>query len=286
MKTVCFALLLPLSAVAGIYGRDSRVESQQEGDSRMIELARSVPALVQPVSLAALPNGDYRLVDFRATREFCSDARFFGQPSFSGCSASLIADDLVLTAAHCLTGPAEDPCGGAKVVFDFALGKDTEVIRKENVFECERVEYREFNTRAPGEDLAIIKLKRRVEGRPWIRLAAREPRVGDKLSMIGYPLGLPQKTVTEGKLQRHDFSLYSFRHNLDTFSSNSGGPIFDEDLKQVGVLVRSTSQNWSQEDGRTCRQWGIARPGDYAEGNTLVHLDAILRELGVRLHRR
>ena len=93
--------------------------------------------------------------------------------------------------------------------------------------------------------------------------------------MIGYPLGISQKVVEDGKVLSVDKKNVSFKHTLDSFSVNSGSPIFSVDGKQVGVLVRGTGPNLSEREGQSCSDWHVGGAKDYSEGNDLSRLPSI-----------
>lgn len=264
-----------VSVHAGISGPDNRQETRGRFVSpELRELSYSVPAIVEnnmliPASGGYRPKG-YSLQEMN----YCPGIRFSGQQYLARCSSSLIGEDLVLTAAHCIDEDLKKWCSEYSVVFDYAVGADEKLIRKENVYGCKEVLYRKFDDPF-GEDLALIKLERKSERRPIV-VSAEVIQVKENLTMIGYPMGLPQKAVDDGHVLESGPLKYSFRHNLDTFSSNSGGPVFNSTGEQVGVLVRGTGPNFSDVPGKKCSDWGKDSDRDYAEANTLLHLRSLL----------
>lgn len=267
---------------AGIYGEDNRHESQSaEVSTELRVLSRSVPAIMEKSKLKPRADGDFDPQGYPMSKMgFCSDVRFSGQQYMARCGSSLIGPDLVLTAGHCIDDNLTKWCNEHSVVLDYAVGLDAEVIPKKNVYDCEKVIYRNFEMPF-GEDLALIKLKNKVMNRELIKLSSTLPSISQSLTMIGYPLGIAQKVVDEGEVTMMGPLKVSFRHNLDTFSSNSGGPIFALDGTQVGVLVRGTGPNQQVVPELKCMDWGIDKVSDYAEANTLLHLIPVLKGLGV-----
>ena len=261
---------ISLSAYAGIFGHDDRVESRSSVVSAMLrELSFSVPAIVELKTLT--PEGEHFLPKGIPLLSigFCPEARFSDQQYVARCSSSLIGDDLVLTAGHCVDDDIKKWCSEYAVVFDYVSGE--RLIRNENVYHCKEVLYRKF-IGAFDEDLAVIRLTRKVNGREKIRLAGKLPAIGEKLSMIGCPLGISQKVADDGEVTQFGPSKYTFRHDVDTFSSNSGGPVFNSLGEQVGVLVRGTGENQDAVEGRSCFDWGIEKENGFSEANTLLHL--------------
>src|SRR5690606_14930192 len=140
-------------------------------------------------------------------------------------------------------------CSVYKIVFDYKRSsipmQGPHVLEQDQVYSCKEVVYFDFDRTLRGVDLAIIKLDRPVVGRKPVELDLQpELRPGDPLIMIGYPMGISQKVVENGKVLSVDKKNVSFKHDLDSFSVNSGGPIFSPDGKQVGVLVRGTGPNF------------------------------------------
>ena len=92
-------------------------------------------------------------------------------------------------------------------------------------------------------------------------------KVGDQLTVIGHPWGLPSKIAEGGKVLFSDQPQY-FTTNLDTFQGNSGSAVFNSSSGVVeGILVRGRSDalmtfgeaegvcrtvNVCNEDGSTC----------------------------------
>ncbi|MBH48754.1 MAG: hypothetical protein CME71_11350 [Halobacteriovorax sp.] len=284
MKFLLISLLFPLLVEASIFNGDSRYEAQRDGSPDVIERARSVPAIFRNSALKKRSDGNYDTLNWSPQNlGFCSDANFAGQPHLANCSATLIAPDLVLTAAHCLE-KADKDCSGYKIVFDFALGHNLDVLSSSNVFDCKEVVYYKFDQTLASEDIAMIRLDRKVMNRTPIPVSKKLPTLDTSLSMIGYPLGLPQKADDDGKVLSVDSKNISFKHDLDTFSCNSGGPIFDEAGNVTGVLVRGTGPNQTTRTNSNCNDWSVAGQSDYAEANSIAHLKKLFKKLGVKLN--
>lgn len=275
-------LLFITQALAGIFGEDSRVEAYLDSTPLQLERARATPALVRTEALRLKADGSYEaLPRSGAQMQLCPDVRFADQPFLANCSASLIGEDLILTAAHCIDVTGPSVCGAFKIIFDFASGEEVQTLRADQVFECKKIEHYQFNPRDMKEDLAIIRLDRAVTDRVPIELDLRLPKTGEALELLGYPLGLPLKLVTQGKVTSLQPQTLAFRHDLDTFSCNSGGPVFSKEGKQIGVLVRGTTPNLQKRSSQNCHDWGQARAADWAEANTLTHLKEQFRLLSV-----
>ncbi len=256
--------------MAVIHGNDDRRETDDPGTPALLsELALSSPMIVEKKRL--ISKGDhYEPQGTPLSRiGFCREARFSEQQSVARCSSSLVGEDLILTAGHCVDEDLKRWCSEYSVVFDFKTGNNKE-ISKENVYHCKEVVYRVFEEPF-GEDLSLIRLTRKVTGRKPIMIS-KTLLPGEKLSMIGYPLGIPQKIVDDGEVTMTGPLKYSFRHTVDSFSCNSGGPLFNTRGEQVGVLVRGTGQDFSNPENRKCYDWTPGKSSDYTEANSLLHL--------------
>lgn len=262
-------LVFSLPAYGVIHGVDDRRETTERGNpSLLLDLAQSSPAIIESKRL--IPDGETFKTKGTPLSKigFCADARFANQTSVARCSASLVGEDLILTAGHCVDDDFKKWCAEYSVVFDFT--KDSP-IKRQNVFSCKEVIYRNFEMPF-GEDLALIRLTKKVPGRTPITISETPVSIGEKLSMIGYPLGIPQKIVDDGKVTAPSDSSVSFQHDLDSFSCNSGGPIFNSKGEQVGVLVRGSGTDFTNPPGRNCYDWGIDSGKDFTEANSLLHL--------------
>lgn len=275
-------LIFPCLCLGAIFEDDSRFEARLEGSHEIMDLSKSVPAIFRNTSLKKRGDGDYDSVNWSSDNlGFCADTKFAGQPHLANCSASLIAPDIILTAAHCVDD-AKKGCGDFKIVFDYAMGEDLKIIKKDLVYECKKVLYHNFDPTMQADDIAIVQIDRKVTDRRPVKISKAYLELNEELTMIGYPLGLPQKADEQGRTSTIDRTNKSFKHNIDTFSCNSGGPIFNKKGEQVGVLVRGTGSNQTQREGENCMDWTEAKEQDYAEANSLVHLKKILKSLGIK----
>ena len=282
-----WCLLLSFSLLAGVFGEDDRLDTFKAPD-HLQSLAKSVPALVQKHRILTISEKEYSLSGKPLSIfNLCSDEVFFEEKNIANCTGSLIAADLVLTAAHCL-GSAEYSCESYSIVFDYKRTAvpfpQEHILSKDQVYDCKKVIWREFTPQGNGVDLLVLQLDRPVLDRHPVKVDfGLELKVGEPLTMIGHPLGISQKVVAYGEVLELDKKLGSFKHNLDTFSVNSGGPIFNIRNELVGVLVRSTVDNFQKRDGATCNEWGRAGSNDFAEGNNLAPLLKRLKKWTIRL---
>jgi V8-like Glu-specific endopeptidase len=73
-------------------------------------------------------------------------------------------------------------------------------------------------------------------------------KAGSQVGTMGFPLGLPLKVTLNGTV-REVFADY-FQANLNSYSGNSGSPVFDINSGSVaGILVRGENDfEWNEND--------------------------------------
>ncbi|MBX7191803.1 MAG: serine protease [Sandaracinaceae bacterium] len=217
-----------------IFGADDRVELYEVRDNAQREaFARAVPAMIHASRVHVDTSGS---VTFDAqplgpSHELCEGEAHYDQPSAVSCSATLIDDDLVLTAGHCVDGW---PCAEQRFVFGWYYDEAgvLHARRSDDVFRCSEVVVTELTS---ANDYAIVRLDRAAAGPPLpVRL---EPAVvGEAVSLAGYPFGIPMKVVEHGEITANA-SRSRFYARLDAQPGNSGSGVFDEELRLLGDLT-------------------------------------------------
>jgi V8-like Glu-specific endopeptidase len=294
------AVIFPaLSAAAfaetgkSIYGPDNRIELFNAAPDTF-KLADSVVSLWDAGKVKADAGGKtFTLTteNFGTRLNLCSGEKFREQPMGAFCSGSLVGPDLVMTAGHCITD--ESKCQGTKIVFGFALkkagGTATTTMGQSEVYTCKKIVKRflggEPGSSNPagqnlGPDYALIQLDRKVTGHTPLPVSRTDVKKGDKLMVIGHPVGLPLK-IAAGASVRDASKVGYFVADLDTFGGNSGSPVFDTATKLItGILVRGDEDFKQSPEGCTTMAT-YAQTGGRGEDVTKISaLQSFIPKLG------
>ncbi len=243
---VCLSLATLSSSFASdhekvIYGDDNRQDIFQVTNSRDLALADSTVVLMSHSNLTL--NGSHYDIDaetFGRAFGLCTTEPYFNQPTAGFCSGSLVADDIIITAGHCIE--TIDECNAARFVFGYAVKKDgvfPTTTPASEVYSCDKIIARKKENY--GADYAVIKLSQKVTGHAPLPInRSNDLKVSDPIGVIGHPSGLPTKISFGGESVVRDVSKPGFFvTNLDTYGGNSGSAVFNTKTGLVeGILVR------------------------------------------------
>ncbi len=260
---ICALIILPLTAGAkeqkSIYGSDNRQELFASS-SEMQKLADSVVSLWESKNVAG-DGKTFRLntMNFGQALNLCATERFRDQPIGAFCSGTLVGEDIVMTAGHCITN--EIRCADTKFVFGFAVkstgGQAVTSMPVSEVYGCKKIIKRDLSTQptgfgsaisaligsmingGTGPDYALVQLDRKVTGHKPLAINRKQRLAkGDPMFVIGHPVGLPLKVAGDAKV-RDAGPRYFFMTDLDTFGGNSGSAVFNARTNLIeGILVR------------------------------------------------
>lgn len=232
-----------------IYGTDDRLDVYQVTNPDLLNIARSVVALVDLSEIT--PNQDGTFTLSNATFNdyivglnglpLCQNEPYRLQPVPGRCSGFLVGPDLVMTAGHCVDNQGE--CDEAAFVFGFdMLDANTPKLTFEasDIYYCDGIVQRVFTEN--GADWALIRLDRPVVGRDPLPIR-RSGKIANNQSLVlmGHPVGLPKKIAGNANVRTNDAAAF-FTANLDSFTANSGSPVLNAQTLEVeGILVRGNS---------------------------------------------
>lgn len=222
-----------------IYGNDDRLDLHQVQNSQQLELASSTVMLVTASLLTKVGNR-YTITSKTFGQDFglCPEEPFYDQPDPAFCSGSLVGEDLVLTAGHCIENQTD--CDTTRFVFGYSVnapGVYPNSADEKDVVGCKSIVARKLE--GQGADYALIKLNRKITHRtPLVVEKNSSLKPGDPIGVIGHPSGLPTK-VSYGAEVRSTAPVGYFTTNLDTYGGNSGSAVFNANTGRIeGILVR------------------------------------------------
>lgn len=267
-----------------IYGEDDRTD-YYSADPSMRALADSVVSFWESGSVTTV--GDKALLgvmNFGRAARLCPGEKFAEQPIGAFCSGTLVGEDIVMTAGHCIVDEAK--CADTKLVFGYALKKAGDYpssVPAGDVYSCKSIIKRDLDVTpgflasiwngGPGPDFALIKLDRKVAGRKPLAVNRRsKPANGDKLFVIGHPVGLPVKVAGNAKVRKAS-PKYFFMADLDTFGGNSGSAVFNAGTNLIeGILVRGDVDFVNSPAG--CKMASVV-PQDGGRGEAVTKISVL-----------
>ncbi|QDE87955.1 serine protease [Myxococcus xanthus] len=238
-----------------VYGTDHRTDVYAYPASALRTRAeKSTVALMSPSDFnASNPNNvTFNGSTLQSAYNLCSTQRFLNDPTPAFCSGTLIDDDLVLTAGHCITSASA--CANTRFVFNFYRTSATalQTVTTADIFSCQSIVARQQSTvNGRNLDFAVVRLDRpatpRFEPAP-IRPGNTALPLNTSVSVIGSGSGIPFKIDDGGWVRdARAGTLDYFVANTDTFGGNSGSGVYENNNVTVaGILVRGVTDYVSQ----------------------------------------
>ena len=229
-----------------VYGADDRQDVYAHGDIWMQSLARQATTALMYTSAINTTNPNN--VTFNGPtlgdgRNLCATERFRDDPTAAHCSGTLIDDDLVLTAGHCIDASR---CADTRFVFNYYRDSATALhtVTTSDIFSCASVVARRLDVVDGHElDYAVVRLDRRATPRftpAPVRRSSAALTNGQRLGIIGFGAGLPAKIDTGGTVRDARAStLDYFVATTDSFAGSSGSGVWELGGYEIaGILVR------------------------------------------------
>ncbi|HWU86235.1 MAG TPA: serine protease [Kofleriaceae bacterium] len=251
-----------------VYGTDNRTDVYAHADATLRARAQQATvALMSPSSInTSNPNNvTFNSQTLQQAFNLCAGQRFLSDPTPAFCSGTLIDDDLVLTAGHCVTSASD--CSNTRFVFNFYRPSATtlQTVTTADVFSCQSIVARQqavVNGR--NLDYAIVRIDRAATPRftpAPVRDAAAALTVGQNVAVLGSGSGIPFKIDSGGSIRdARAATLDYFVASTDTFGGNSGSGVYETNGYTVaGILVRGETDyvlNGSCYIVNTCTETG------------------------------
>lgn len=232
---ICAAGMM-LSTACG--GATSELPRFARSQSQLDEMNRATAALIAPTLMSPGAN----TASQEPTGEDAEELMTMSYRIF--CSGVFIADDLVLTAHHCVDDQHEQ---GLRI----RVGTYQEYIDTQATFSRGRWHYFDIAAVDPGNDLALLRLSQdepRNLNRGVMRIAREDPRNGEFVFAMGHPRGLGW-TLTYGIVSQatrvgnaatpgNDDATIYVQSSAQAYFGNSGGPLFNTNNQVVGIVSR------------------------------------------------
>lgn len=271
-----------------VYGTDNRKDVYaHESEALRARAMQSTVALVASTDLDLRNPSAVRFLGATLGSEerLCSGERFATDPTSAFCSGTLIDDDLVLTAGHCITSSSD--CARTRFVFKYyrTTASSLETVTSEDVFSCAQIVARDERVTAEGSiDYAVIRLNRSAAPRftpAPVRRSESALVTGQRVAVIGSGSGVPLK-IDSGGAVREPGDGASFLATTDTFGGNSGSGVYDVVHHEVvGVLVEGDTDYVARG---SCQVVNVCRE-TACDGETVTYVHHAVRALCRRLPR-
>jgi V8-like Glu-specific endopeptidase len=230
-----------------VYGTDNRTDVYAHANATLRARAQQATvALMSPSDFnASNPNNvTFNASTLQSAYGLCSTERFLTDLTPAFCSGTLIDDDLVLTAGHCVTSASA--CTSTRLVFNFyrTAANAMQTVTTADIFSCTSIVARQQATvNGRNLDYAILKLDRAATPRftpAPIRAGNAALAAGTNVTVIGSGSGIPFKIDSGGSVRdARAATLDYFVASTDTFGGNSGSGVYENSGYTVaGILVR------------------------------------------------
>lgn len=255
-----------------VYGGDDRTEIYAHANPALVAIAESAIAMkIGARHVDESVPSNVRITYTRTLSEaqdLCPGEPFEDQIDPGTCSGTLIDDQHIVTAGHCMD--AGDDCADSVWLFDFRYEADgvLSTLTSDDVYRCAGVLAYFDDDRV---DHAVVRLDRPVVGhRPApVRIEPAGLAPGTPLALIGHPNGIPMKIDSGGVVTTNSGDLLSLRGTVDAFNGNSGSGVFDHTGMLVAVL-RGGETDYVDNGG--CNIVNVIDPAPTDDGESLVYV--------------
>ena len=258
-----------------IYDSDNRIELHEVKSSTSYFTARATIAFFKKDALQEETDGTTTVLGktYGEENNLCPEERFYAQPAGAFCSGVLIAEDMVLTAGHCVD---KNFCKNTRLAIDYsidAVDRNPRTLRTTDILDCAEVVRR--GSVAKRLDFALLRLKTKPPVNP-VAFTKTEMTVGQEITLTGYPAGLPMKVVEGDKITSVG-RLYAYAP-LDAFGGSSGSPVVDSHSGDLlGILVGG-EDDFEKAPKRSCQRVRKCTK-EKCQGEQVLKISAIMKAL-------
>lgn len=243
------------SGQKAIYGSRLDSEFTTKNSSDNIKFLSTGIGYIVPKKRIKKHDRETSMIEARPLREvsnLCSHERFAENlVSAPSCTSFLVAEDLLVTAGHCIEDKKD--CKDLNIVFGVTVAKETSQgfhIANNNIYSCKKVI---TSSNIKGRDYSLIKLNKKVKARMIYKIGD-DSKLTDESSvyMIGHPLGLAVTYTKPAKVTHHYLDDF-FRAPLNSFSGNSGSPVLNATNDEVVGILTSGQTDFIKNDNQCTR---------------------------------
>lgn len=267
--TFCF------QSMASIYGEDDRQLVFQSSEESVQTFSESIAAKLR-VPPRAVGNGKY-IIETKNLNEhianLCPGENFEYAQTASNCTGFIVDEDVMATAAHCLSD--QDECNKSNWLFSSEIDPHAKepIVDKEDFVQCEYI-INTVNNYISKNDWVLFKVSKSTKKRPSLKFRT-SGKINDnaRLTVIGHPNGLPLITSGTSKIVENH-NQFIFKINSDTFGGNSGSPVFNENTGLVEGILKNGDLDYKFVKSRNCRETYKCLPGQ-CKGEGVVRITNI-----------
>lgn len=219
-----------------------------------------------------------------------SEEKFWNEPAPALCSGFKISNDRMATAGHCIKGPEVEEggflCEDISFVFGFKMGSPDDVpevsIPASNIYKCIGVIDGELGG-SDKSDWRVVRVDRPISNVNSVKIRrAAGPLIPETetVTIIGYPLGLPVKIASNGRIRDNSNKAYIIV-DLDSYEGNSGSAVFNSNELKRGNLFVEGILNVGEDDFELIHPCRISKrcKNDGCRGELVTRISEIERAI-------